>query len=167
MCGLDSGRATCDARLRSWLASPRRPAALGLIPLPRLPVAVADPDSNSQQPGLNPLNLVGLVLVAGYLWSQATGLMRGPAGQRQAEISFQEFRNRLLAQGKVMRLEVANNSLVKVRCAHTHTWAWLGAFAVRTHAGQQQQPAGISLHDFSAVVMLYGSVAHSSCHMQY
>ncbi len=59
---------------------------------------------------------MGLVLVAGYLWSTATGLLRGPAGQRQAEISFQEFRTRLLAQDKVARLEIANNSLVKV-CA--------------------------------------------------
>ena len=36
------------------------------------------------------------------------------AGPRAQEISFQEFKTSLLAQGKVLKLEVANNNMVRI-----------------------------------------------------
>lgn len=58
------------------------------------------------------MNMIGLVGLVGYLMLSASGAFR--SASRQHEISFQEFRTQLLAQGKVQRLEVANGSTVKV-----------------------------------------------------
>ena len=63
------------------------------------------------------LNLLGLLALGAFMYGRGGGDGRGGSGNggRTAEISFQEFRNRLLAQGLVARLEVANGNLVKVR----------------------------------------------------
>jgi hypothetical protein len=75
-------------------------------------VLVADPESQKLDLGSALMNS----LLLGALW-----LVFGPSlsgskegGGRTSEISFQEFRNQLLANGLVTRLEVANGSVVKV-----------------------------------------------------
>lgn len=52
----------------------------------------------------------GLLYVGYTLYSMANG-----QSEQTKEISFQEFKTKLLGQGMVARLEVANNAVVKVR----------------------------------------------------
>lgn len=59
-----------------------------------------------------PLQWVGLAFLA-YLAYNSMG-PGGSNGARTHEISFQEFKSKLLAQGVVAKLEVVNNSLVRV-----------------------------------------------------
>ncbi|GLI61265.1 hypothetical protein VaNZ11_003579, partial [Volvox africanus] len=99
----------------------------------------SDPESQKLDLGATLMNS----LLLGALW-----LLFGPSisgsregGGRTSEISFQEFRNQLLASGQVVRLEVANGSIVKVyvrssSAAADVTPAGVGA---GTSAAQQQQ----------------------------
>jgi len=71
-----------------------------------------DNNGNNQQYTFNAsFNYIALGLLALYLWN-ASG--NSANGARTHEISFQEFKTKLLAQGLVTRLEVANNNTVKV-----------------------------------------------------
>eukprot|EP00798_Chlamydomonas_sp_ICE-L_P003918 gene3918-13991_t len=57
------------------------------------------------------LNYLWLAVAAYYIWSYTTD---GSANTKTHEISFQDFKAKLLAKGVVTRLEVANNNLVRV-----------------------------------------------------
>lgn len=58
-----------------------------------------------------PVQWVGLAVLA-YMVYQSMG--PASASQRTSEISFQEFKTKLLAQGMVAKLEVVNNTLARV-----------------------------------------------------
>lgn len=60
-------------------------------------------------------------------------------GQRAQEISFQEFRNKLLAQGRVAKLEVANNNMVRV-----YLRPGFGAPTSSSSSGPEGYPAAAS-----------------------
>ncbi|GIL73714.1 hypothetical protein Vretimale_5398 [Volvox reticuliferus] len=98
-------------------------------------------DPESQKLDLSAALMNSLLL--GALW-----LLFGPSisgsregGGRTSEISFQEFRNQLLASGQVARLEVANGSIVKVyvRPSSAATDVVPAGVGVGGSAAQQQQ----------------------------
>jgi hypothetical protein len=61
------------------------------------------------------------------------------SGPRPQEISFQEFKTALLAQGKVLKLEVANNNMVRIYLRNAPADTAGAAPAARAAGGQQQQ----------------------------
>lgn len=61
-----------------------------------------------------PLNWLVLGLAAYWVYSATSGSGNEGAAGPKKEISFQEFRSKLLAKGHVARLEVVNNQLVRV-----------------------------------------------------
>jgi hypothetical protein len=81
----------------------------------RLPITCPGENENGGNPErieiMLPVQWVGLAVLA-YMVYQSLG----PAGaaQRTSEISFQEFKTKLLAQGSVAKIEVVNNSLARV-----------------------------------------------------
>ncbi len=109
------GGSSCHPE-RTRTSSPSKPSPLLSLPLiPRSP----DPEANPQLSPFDSLARLGGLLLTFYLVNSVLsgggqGGQGGQGGGRSAEISFQEFRNRLLAQGAVARLEVANGNLVKV-----------------------------------------------------
>ncbi|KAG1664993.1 hypothetical protein FOA52_014673 [Chlamydomonas sp. UWO 241] len=58
-----------------------------------------------------PLHWLGIAVLAYMVYSGASG---GGGGARAHEITFQEFKTKLLAQGTVSKLEVVNNNTVRV-----------------------------------------------------